>query len=386
MMNSLRDELNYLFSGQGMPYEKVSIMIAVIITLLFSAIYSNNIIEDAHVAVIDLDNSKYSHEIISQIEASPFMEVTAVLNSPAEPNTLFYQDKNIAVVYLPKDLEKNRYTDHHGTIGAFYDNTNSAQTSGVKEALNEIISIGNAKADPNSSGGITLSTRTLFNPSGSTSNSTTLGFLFFFSSIFFGLATIGIVPRLRMTGRLRSILQNGTPFDLAIRLVPYGLCLLTALFIGLAILRTRGDMLFEGHVITFLLIQLFCIAALGIMSLLVGWSAANPGIASGRMILFVPGGFILGGIAGPIPILPEWARILSHIFPLTWEFHFTRDILLRGAGFADISFIFGLFLLYLAALCGILYFVFYRERSKLMAIEAATSYLPENEKPLKEAV
>lgn len=386
MMNSLRDELNYLFSGQGMPYEKVSIMIAVIVTLLFSAIYSNNIIADAHVAVIDLDNSKYSHEIISQIEASPFMEVTAVLNSPAEPKTLFYQDKNIAVVYLPEDLEKNRYTDHPGTIGAFYDNTNSAQTSGVKEALNEIISIGNAQAAPNSSGGITLSTRTLFNPSGSTSNGTTLGFLFFFSSIFFGLATIGIVPRLRMTGRLRSILQDGTPFDLVIRLVPYGLCLLTALFIGLAILRTRGDMLFEGHVITFLVIQLFCIAALGIMSLLVGWSAANPGVASGRMILFVPGGFILGGIAGPIPLLPEWARILSHIFPLTWEFHFTRDILLRGAGFADISFIFSLFLLYLATLCGILYFVFYRERAKLILIEAATSSSPENEKPLKEAV
>ena len=33
MMNSLRDEIKYLFSGQGMPYEKVSIMVAVIITV-----------------------------------------------------------------------------------------------------------------------------------------------------------------------------------------------------------------------------------------------------------------------------------------------------------------------------------------------------------------
>ena len=28
-MNSLKDELRYLFSGQGMPYEKVAVMVAV---------------------------------------------------------------------------------------------------------------------------------------------------------------------------------------------------------------------------------------------------------------------------------------------------------------------------------------------------------------------
>ena len=32
MMNFLRDELAYLFSGQSMPYEKVAIIVAVIVS------------------------------------------------------------------------------------------------------------------------------------------------------------------------------------------------------------------------------------------------------------------------------------------------------------------------------------------------------------------
>ena len=35
-MNSLKDELRYLFSGQGMPYEKVAIMVAVVITVVMT--------------------------------------------------------------------------------------------------------------------------------------------------------------------------------------------------------------------------------------------------------------------------------------------------------------------------------------------------------------
>ena len=95
MMNSLRDEIKYLFSGQGMPYEKVSIMVAVIITVFFTVILGNNFIKDANVAIIDLDNSKYSHELIDKIDTSQYMRVTAVINTPVEPKNLFYQDKNI---------------------------------------------------------------------------------------------------------------------------------------------------------------------------------------------------------------------------------------------------------------------------------------------------
>ena len=370
-MNSLKDELRYLFSGQGMPYEKVAVMVAVVITVFMTVLLGNNFAKDAHIAVIDLDNSKYSHEIIDKLNASQYMKVTAVLNTPAEPKTLFYRDQNVAVVYLPRDLEKNRYTADAGSIGVFYDNTNTAQTADIKSALNELIAIDNQQAAGGAAqSGISLHERNLFNPAASTSNGETQGFLFFFSSMFFTFATIGMIPRLRLSGKLDRILEQGNPFDLMVRIVPYGGCLLTALFVGMGILRIWGDMVFSGHVLTFLFTQFFYIFVLGMLSLLMGWTASNPGIASSRMILFIPGGFILGGPTGPIPVLSGWVQTLSHIFPLTWEFHLVRDIITRGAGLTDISREFGAFLLYIGFVAVLFCFVFYKARARRQRVQA----------------
>jgi ABC-2 type transport system permease protein len=98
---------------------------------------------------------------------------------------------------------------------------------------------------------------------------------------------------------------------------------------------------------------------------LFGWTAANPGVASSRMILFIPGGFILGGSTGPIPLQSAWVQVVSHVFPLVWEYQFVRDIMMRGAGFFDISPEIGKFLIYFGCLILLFCFQFYRQKRKL---------------------
>ena len=34
-VNSLRDEIRFLFSGQGMPYEKVCLMVAAVVCIVY---------------------------------------------------------------------------------------------------------------------------------------------------------------------------------------------------------------------------------------------------------------------------------------------------------------------------------------------------------------
>ena len=302
-----------------MPYEKVCLMVAAVVCIVLGTMLSSNISNDAKVAVIDLDNSAYSHELTSRIDASEYMKVTTVLNTPVDPTTLFYRDQAVAVVYFPRGLEKDRYTGAASNIGVFYDNTNT----------------------------IGLADRNLFNPNGSNYNVEVQGFLFFFGSMFFTFATIGMVPRLRLSHQLDKILLEGTPWDILVRLVPYGACLIVSFVFGMAILRILGDMTFSGSLLLFLAVQIFYVMTVGTMSTLFGWTAANPGIASSRMILFIPGGFIFGGPTGPISFYPDWVVAASHLFPLTWEYHFVRDIISRGAGFGDISKEFGAFLIYM---------------------------------------
>ena len=364
-VNSLKDETKFLFSGKGMPYEKVCLTVAMIISVILSVLLAGNFAKDAPVIVVDLDNSKYSRELITQIDSSEYMSVKAILNVPANVDELFYRDEADAVIYLPEGLEKNFYSGTSSPVGIFYDNSNTAQTADIKAAMNELIAINNAMNSA-TAGGLTLNDRNLFNPAGSTSNTQTLGFLFFFGSMFFVFATIGMVPRLRLTKQLDKILTDGTPWDLIGRVLPYSACMVVSFFFGLAILRVWGDLVFSGRVVDFLLIQIVYAVMLGMMSVLIGWTAQNPGIASSRMILFIPGGFILGGVTSPLSHLSSWVVTASHIFPLTWEFHFTRDIIQRGASLSQISSEIGAFMIYVAIVAILLSLKFQASRNDLI--------------------
>lgn len=368
-MNSLRDECRALFGGHGMPYEKVSLMVAVIIAVFFTIFFSNNFAPEAPVVVMDLDHSRMSREITSRIDASEYMHVTAVVETPADPESFFYEDRNYAVILLPEGLEEMMYKGGSASVGLFRDKTNSALNADIIEAMNEIVALANEESGASGGGTMLLYTRNLFNPAGSAANGETQGFLFFFGSMYFVFATIGMVPRLRLEHKWEAMLRAGDPLALAVRIVPYGGCLLFSLLVGMAILRVWGDMVIAGNFLLFLALQIPYIAALGMMSILFGWNAANPGVASARMILFLPGGFILGGVTGPLSTLPDWVIRASHFFPLTWEFHFVRDILMRGASAADIGNLIGLFFLYVAAIALVLGVRFHREGKRLNSIQ-----------------
>lgn len=361
-----------------MPYEKVCLIVAIFVTVFFTLYLGNNITRDAAVAVIDLDHSRYSQELVAKIDSSPNMRVTSVVYTTQEPKKFLAQDKNFAVIVLPKDLERNHYSGQAASIGLFADNSNTALDGNIRSALNSLVALENSNitvSGGSSGSSMVLNERLLFNPAGSTCNSTTQGFLFMFSSMFFTLATIGMVPRLRETGEWGSILKSGNPMVLAIRLLPYMGCLLVALFVGMAVLRLFGDMVFAGTIWEFVITQLFYLPALGLLALLFGWGAANPGVAGGRMVFLIPGGFVFGGATLPISLYPSWVILSTHFFPLTWEFNFVRDIIIRGSHLWEIPDIIGGFFIYLGIIIAVFCYRFYKEAATLEEQELHVSSL-----------
>ena len=167
-------------------------------------------------------------------------------------------------MYFPRDLEKNRFTGSASNIGVYYDNTNTAQTANIKEALNELLALDNAAAsgdvgstNDSVSGQVQLADRKLFNPQESTSNTETLGFLFFFGSMFFTFATIGMGPRLRLTHEMDRMMERGTPWELVARIVPYAGCLIVSFVAGMAVLRVSGALNYSETLQKFLITHLF---------------------------------------------------------------------------------------------------------------------------------
>lgn len=378
MINSLKNEIKYLFSGLGMPYEKLSLIVAIFVTVFFSIYLGNNTTRDVAVAVIDLDHSRYSQELVSKIDSSPNMRVSSVVYTTQEPKKFLAQDKNFAVIVLPKDLERNHYSGQAASIGLFADNSNTSLSATIRSAINNLVALENSNitvSGSSSSSGMVLNERLLFNPVSSTCNSTTQGFLFMFSSMFFTLATIGMVPRLRETGEWNEILKSGNPMMLAIRLLPYMGCLFVALFVGMAVLRLFGDMVISGTIWEFVITQLFYLPALGLMTLLFGWGAANPGVAGGRMVFLIPGGFVFGGATLPLSLFPSWVILSTHFFPLTWEFNFVRDIIIRGSHLWEIPDVIGGFFIYLGIIIAVFCYRFYKNAAELEEQELYVSSL-----------
>lgn len=371
-MNSLHDELRYFLRRDGLHYYKSVFISTLAIVAAFTFILSNNQILNGKIAIVDLDNSRYSRALIDKINASVFIDVDLVLNSPADPAKLLYHDAYIAVVYLPEGMESRMYKLLPNSIGAFFDNTNSAQTGNVRSGLNEILASENMAFShvggqaPAAAGGLMVQERILFNTDGSYANTTILGILHMLASMGFCAAVLPILPRLRVEGKWRGQILSGNPFSLVLRLIPYVLCLAAALALSLGVLQQINAFRFVGSLTAYIASSILVIVAMGLLCFILGWKAKGPNGMLSPLIV-VPG-FLLGGIIFPLPILPGWLNAVANIFPLDWQFRFLRDIALRGAGFMDMSAQFGSLILYVTVLLGLLTVRFYREQVELSAL------------------
>ncbi len=102
---SILEEWTAMFSGRFPPYHKMGIAVALITTAAFSIILSHDVVFEAPVAVIDLDQSRWSAELIEKLNSSPYMQVKRVVHSPADPRRMTAHDRVQAVIFIPKDAQ-----------------------------------------------------------------------------------------------------------------------------------------------------------------------------------------------------------------------------------------------------------------------------------------
>ncbi|OCG51249.1 multidrug ABC transporter permease [Gilliamella sp. Imp1-1] len=376
IIKSMLEELDAMLSGHFIPYYKVSLGLAAIVSLVFSIVLSHGAVFEGKIAVIDLDGSHYSTELISKVNTSPYIEVTEVIRSPVNPITLVSHDRNLGVLYIPKGLEKSlKKGDQTVRLGYFADDTNDAQNAKVLQSLNEYIpelgaelSVGKVAALGLGKEGLEatlspmqLKTRYMFNPASSSTISTIIYFVYFFSSLTYGLTSLMIIGRLKVTGMWEQTIERGF-LPLLAKTIPYALFFTTALTLITAILVIFGQLRFDGNYFAFVPSIFMTGLAFGWLGLLLSWKTNNPGEGAGRMIFLVPPGFIMGGSTMAVGIMPIWTYYVSHAFPLVWLFKFFRDFAMRGRSLIDMLATYGAFIIYLTIIAFVV--MIFVERAK----------------------
>ena len=393
LRESFFDEWGAMFSGRFVPYHKLAVLVATIVSFVFSIFFSHDIVFEAPVSVVDLDASRYSTAFIEKLNASPYVSVREVRHSPANPRELTRGDAVQGVVYLPKGLEESVHRgDKTVNVGFFADDSNTAQNGELYNVINEVIATVGAEAAVTRAGGVSMLGkneaetaaamsplravfRYLTNPTG---QAAVVNFLFFFSMMYQGMTCLMLVGRLRVSKVWDTEVLSGSAAALMVRVVPYSLILTAAVGAALAVLVNFGQLRFLGNPFLFFALFFLTGVANGLVAMLLSWRCTNPGGGASFMIWLVPPGFILGGATMAIGFAHPWVTALSHGIPLVHTFAFWRDIGLRGIDFAGMSGAIGTFLFYLLFLAGLVSLRFWHEgRERRKAVKLAWRQLSE---------
>ncbi|WP_018755966.1 ABC transporter permease [Paenibacillus terrigena] len=369
-MNSLIDEWKYV---KGSKFLKGIFIGPLVAALFFGLMFSHNQINKSPVVVIDEDHSAYSRELITKLNASQYMQVTNVFASRMAPEDLLANEQAVAVIMLPSGLEMRRVQGLSSNIGMLMDNTMPSGLTGIRTAIQEIITTENmtlsmtrlaqsgmsADASKGLISPLSLQQRMLFNPTTSYVGFMVLGFVNIVVLMITTTAAGSIAPRLRQEGRL--FVNGPSPAQLWARSIPYAVLSAISLLLCYGLLKQVGNMRFEAEPYLFVIPLLIYTFALSLMGMLIGYSAQDSSKVSLRTSFVLYPSFLATGIQLTPLAFPLFFQITAWPLPMNWLNRLLRGMALRSGGLTTYGLEIGALLIIIGVVSLFIGLLVYRE-------------------------
>ncbi|QCX40906.1 ABC transporter permease [Aureibaculum algae] len=338
-------EIAQLFSS------KTTFIFAVILPfvsiLFFNTLLSDGVARNLPIAIIDLDHSSISRNVISQLESSPELEVSYFPLNEQKGEELIRLGKVYGLITIPQDFEVNLKKGKQVNIINQY-NSDLILAGGLEyKAFRKVIGTISAgiNIEKQRKQGIstqqaivnfqplTTNNHVLSNPFTNYSYYLNTGFLAMFFQLFVILTTtycFGTDLKYNKGNKLLSI-ANGNLWSIIVgKVLPYTLWFMLVGVIMLISMYVWQDFPFHGSKIGVLVGLLLLIIANQSFALLI-IALTN----SFREALTIASGFAavslsFSGITFPIFGMPKFMQWLSQIFPFTHFFELLLDQSQRG--------------------------------------------------------
>ncbi|MCM3132711.1 ABC transporter permease [Paenibacillus polysaccharolyticus] len=338
MIKSLTDEWNHLRGSKWIILIFVAPLVA---ALFFGLMFSRNQLSETPVAVVDEDHSSYSRQLIELINASPLMEVTNVFPNRLSPDILLANEQAVAVIVIPHGLQQRQDAGLSSSIGIWMDNTMPSSLSGIRSAIQEIVTTENTttavtrltqtmnvESAKDLVSPLSLVQRMLYNPTSSYIGTMVIGFVNIMILMLTTGAAGAIAPRLRQEGKL--LFAGSSPFQLWIRVLPYAILSTCSSLLSYAMLKQVGQMRFEVAPYVFIVPLLLYSMALCLLAMLLGYSVQNISKVGSRMSLILYPSFLVTGIQLTPLAFPAFFQITAWALPMNW-----LNRLIRGMAFRN---------------------------------------------------
>lgn len=116
---SMVDELQTIFKDSGAMLILFFAVFAY--PLVYSIAYKNNVVRDIPVAIVDLDQTAASRQLIRMVETTKELSVTQKVGSLQEAKQLFWDGNSKGVILVPEGFEKNLSGGFQTSVSVYCD-------------------------------------------------------------------------------------------------------------------------------------------------------------------------------------------------------------------------------------------------------------------------
>ena len=325
MFRALKEELRYI--AHNRVYFALLTLLPALSLLFFYTFFCNLSIDKLPIAIVDLDNSATSRNLVEMIEATPYVSVEYSTQNTIEAEQLIRSGRAYATVIIPHEFESYVLRKEPCSI-ALYNNGTNISTNGFIEkdiqtvvtTLNAAVSIKNgetlAEVLP-----INIEQHILFNPELDYAAYLAPCFMPMMVMIFSLLGTVMATAERKSRG-IKHLIGRCLPTTFP--MIIFAIIMLSTLFYALQIPLNGSAWI----VIIATILLVFDYQAIGvILSIITRNRHLAISLGGGYSVL----AFTFSGLTFPTFAMFPVLRIASHLFPFTYYMKIIIEQALRGA-------------------------------------------------------
>ena len=303
-------------------------------------------VKNIAIIIVDQDRSPMSAQLMDKITASGYFQLKNVTVNFQEALENVQRDEADIILQIPPDFERNLVREEREELLIAANAINGVKANLGNAYLNSIIKSFNRGVEidlvnsPIKSTGILISSSFWFNPMLSYRMFMVPGILALLVTMIGGFLSCLNIVKEKEIGTIEQI--NVTPirkhhFILG-KLIPFWILGNVVFTIGLLISWLIYGIVPAGSLTVlygFVAVYLLCVLGLG---LLISTICETQQQAMLMMFFFMMLFILMGGLFTSIESMPEWARWFTRVNPLSYLISVMRMVILKGSGWADVSY------------------------------------------------
>lgn len=314
----------------------------ILFTLLFGALYSNNVVKNIPLVIYDGSQTQLSQNLIQGFEDSEKYKIVGYLSSQEEMEKYLQERKAIAALVIPQDFNQKIKKGLSSEALILVNSTNMIYANSVTSSASEIIqtfsggvslkyleSLGQMpEAATDKAAPVQMRVRLLYNPTLNYTNFMLLGLLT--AVLQQAILLTAALSMIKERKRLAESQGHSSWLIILGKSVPYWLLGTLCFWLIFTLGQQLFGVTFRGSYSALFLLSLVFVFSITYLGMLFSTLCPDELTATQYAMLYAIPSFLYSGYTWPLDSMNSFCRFLANFFPLRYVVVDLRDLALSG--------------------------------------------------------